>query len=57
MISKYLYCKVKTSNTKFISLLLASEEIDFLKKFDIPFYKDGDVYYVDSEQLKLQFCH
>lgn len=57
MFSKYLYSKVKSSNMKFIYLILDSEEINFLKKYNIPFYKDGDGYCVDSEKLKSQFCH
>ena len=56
MVSKYLYCKVKTCNSKFLSVLLDSEEIIFLKKHNIPFYKDGNRFCVDSEKLKLQFC-
>lgn len=55
MVSKYLYCKVKTCNKKFISLTLDSTEIDFLKKNNIPFYKNGNRHCVNLEKLKLQF--
>lgn len=58
MFSRYLYGKVRGSKTRFISLYLNPEDVDFLKLHDVPFsQKEGDLYRVDSDKLKSLFCH
>lgn len=57
MISKYLYSKVKCAKTTFISLWLNSEEICFLQQYHITFYKRGEFYQVNSDELKTLFVN
>lgn len=57
MFSRYLYSKVKSSNTKFIPVLINQDEIQFLQENHISFYKKGELYYIDSDKLKSLFCH
>lgn len=57
MISKYLYSKVKCAKTTFISLCLNSEEICFLQQHHITFYKKGEFYQVNCDELKSLFVN
>lgn len=57
MISKYFYSKVICAKTTFISLWLNPEEICFLEKHHIAFYKKGEFYQVNCDQLKTLFIN
>lgn len=56
-LSRYIYSKVTEATTKFITLLLTPNEILFLEKYDVPYYKVADTYQVDANRLKTLFCH
>ena len=55
--SRYLYSKVVAAKTKFISLTLEKNELDFLDKYGIEYYEKEGRYVVNCDELKLRFCH
>ncbi len=55
--SRYLYSKVVGARTKFISLVLERNELDFLKENGIEHYEKEGRYVVNCDQLKSRFCH
>lgn len=55
--SRYLYSKVVGAKTKFISLMLKEEELDFLETNGIEHYESNGRYFVNCEELKSRFCH
>lgn len=58
MFSRYLYSKATGAKTRFISMYLIPDEIDFLKLHEIKFFeKTQGIYSVDCNQLKKLFCH
>lgn len=52
----YLSSKVKEAQTRFVSLILSPDEIRFLRKHHITFYRDAKMHRVNTEQLKALFC-
>ena len=56
-LSKYLYGKVMGANTKFVSLLLGKEEVEFLKKYDVEYHKEKERYIVNCDELRALFCN
>lgn len=57
--SRYLYSKVKEAKSVFVKMLLNDQELYFLEKYDIHFFKstDKESYWVNSEELKVLFCN
>ena len=44
-------------NTKFVSLLLRKEEVEFLKKYDVEYHKEKGRYIVNCDELRALFCN
>lgn len=60
--SRYLYEKIKESNSKFVFLILNNNEIEFLNMFNVHIYEVKDSenvhsYLVNSYELKELFCN
>lgn len=51
--SRYLYCKVNEATQDFISIWLDSNDIDFLNKNNIEYFKlENHMYLVNCSQIK-----
>ena len=57
--SRYLYSKVKESNSKFSNLILNQDEINFLSCFEVDFYPvdNTNTYCVNCDKLRKLFCN
>ena len=56
-LSKYLYGKVMGTNAKFVSVILGSEELKFLKKYHVEYHKEEGRYIVNCDELRALFCN
>lgn len=51
--SRYLYCKVNEATQDFISIWLDANDIDFLNKNNIEYFKlENHMYLVNCSQIK-----
>ena len=55
--SKYLYEKIKKSNTTYVSAILDENELHFLDKNHIHYKKKGLYYIINSDEIKALFCN
>lgn len=55
--SKYLYEKIKESNSEYVSAILEENELVFLDNNNIHYKKSGLYYIINSNELKALYCN